>query len=79
MTKQDQRPKKPTPVPSNFDQLPDSAFVPVSVPVALLNISPATAWRWMRSGKLPAPVKFGEGTTRINVGKLRDAIRAIAG
>jgi hypothetical protein len=71
--------KKPSAGASNFDDLPDSAFVPVSVPGALLHISPATTWRWIRLGKLPAPVKFGEGTTRMNVGKLREAIRAIAG
>jgi predicted DNA-binding transcriptional regulator AlpA len=67
------------PVLSSFDELPDAAFVPISVPCALLHISATTAWRWVRAGKLPKPAKFGEGTTRINVGQLRAAIRAIAG
>jgi len=67
------------PVLSNFDELPDAAFVPIAVPCALLHISATTAWRWVRAGKLPKPAKFGGGTTRLNVGQLRAAIRAITG
>jgi predicted DNA-binding transcriptional regulator AlpA len=29
----------------------------------LLPVSPATVWRWIRSGRFPAPFKLGEGTT----------------
>ncbi len=29
-------------------------------------VSRMTIWRWSRNGKLPAPVKIGENTTRWN-------------
>ena len=29
----------------------------------LLPISPATAWRWSKCGKLPKPFKLGDGVT----------------
>ena len=29
----------------------------------LLPISPATAWRWSKSGRLPKPFKLGDGVT----------------
>lgn len=27
-------------------------------------VSPATIWRWVKSGHFPQPVKLGPGTTR---------------
>lgn len=69
----------PPTIPSalaNFDVLPDSAFVRLPVVAGLNGISPATAWRWVKSGRLPAPIKTGPNTTVWRVGDLR---RAAAG
>ncbi len=56
---------------SDFDNLPDSAYVSIAVVCALQGCSPATAWRQVRAGLLPEPRKFGARMTRFNVGKLR--------
>ena len=42
----------------------------------LLGCSPATGWRLLRAGKLPAPRKFGNRMTRFNVGELRRVMEA---
>lgn len=36
----------------------------------LLPISPATAWRWVREGKLPKPFKLGAGITVWNAAEI---------
>jgi hypothetical protein len=56
----------------DFDNLPDSAKVPVQVVAAREGISVVTVWRRAAAGLLPAPVKTG-GTTRWIVGQLRNA------
>ena len=39
----------------NFDDLPDSAYVPVRT-VALVNgVSESTIWRMVKNGTMPAP------------------------
>lgn len=53
-----------------FDKLPNAARVRVPVVAALHGISVATAWRWAREGRLPAPVRRGNVTTW-SVGALR--------
>lgn len=78
MTSPKKQSKKSKPVPTNFDQLPASAQVPARTVAALLDVSEVTVWRWAKSGKLPAPRRFGEGTTRFNVGELREAISKLA-
>lgn len=55
----------------NFDDLPDSAFVRLPVVAGLHGISSATVWRYVRIGRLPAPVKIGPNTTAWRVGELR--------
>lgn len=57
---------------AQFDDLPDSAFVRMPVVAALRGISEVTAWRWVKAGRLPAPVKV-ENTTAWRVGDLRRA------
>ncbi len=57
-----------------FDELPDSAKVPVQVVAAVEGISAVSVWRRSKSGLLPAPEKTG-GTTRWLVGELRAARR----
>jgi len=54
----------------HLDELPDSALVDQPVVEGLFKCSPATVWRWVKSGLLPAPVRRG-GTTRWVVGQLR--------
>jgi predicted DNA-binding transcriptional regulator AlpA len=55
----------------HFDSLPDSAHVRLPVVAALRGSSPATIWRHVKAGLLPAPVKLGPNTTAWRVGDLR--------
>lgn len=57
---------------ANFDQLPDSADVKISVVAGLYSCSPATVWRHVKTGLIPPPVKR-LGGTRWVVGTLRAA------
>lgn len=56
----------------DFDSLPDSAEVRVSVVAALNGVSEVTVWRRSRTGQLPKPTRTG-GSTTWNVGALRKA------
>lgn len=58
---------------ADFDKLPDSARAPLPVVCGLYAASPATVWRRVKSGLIPAPVKEG-GSTRWIVGDLRRAL-----
>ena len=59
----------------NFDALPDAGYVRLPVVVALFASSPATVWRRVKRGTLPAPRKLSEAVTAWNVGELRKALR----
>lgn len=56
---------------AQFDSLPDSANVRLPVVAALNGISAPTVWRWVKTGRLPAPKKLGPNTTAWRVGDLR--------
>jgi predicted DNA-binding transcriptional regulator AlpA len=56
---------------TQFDRLPNEAYVKQPVVEALFAISHSTLWRRIRSRDLPAPTKFGGRTSRWNVGQLR--------
>lgn len=43
----------------------------------ILETSPCTIWRWAKAGRLPKPVKLGEGTTRWNLGEVRAALEKL--
>ncbi len=58
---------------TGFDSLPDSARVRLPVVCALFGISPATCWRRVKAGLMPAPHKQG-GTTFWIVGDVRKAL-----
>ncbi len=58
----------------NFDSLPDSANVRLPVVSALKACSPATIWRMVKRGDLPAPRKLSQRITAWNVGELRKAL-----
>jgi predicted DNA-binding transcriptional regulator AlpA len=56
----------------DFDLLPDSALVRLPQIVgALIPVSRATWWRYVKVGKAPAPVKVSDGVTAWRVGELR--------
>ena len=65
------------PALAQFDTLPESAHVRLPVVAALHGIGPATVWRWVKSGRLPAPLKLGPNTTAWNVGALRRAMAQV--
>lgn len=58
---------------ADFDKLPDSARVALPIVCGLYGISPATTWRRVKKGLIPAPRKEG-GSTRWVVGGLRKAL-----
>lgn len=62
---------------ADFDSKPDAALVDDKTVAALLCIHRNSVWRMARSGKLPAPVKVSEQTTRWRVGDLRKAIASL--
>ncbi len=56
---------------AHFQFLPDAAQARLPTVAALYGCSPATVWRRVKSGHIPAPVKVGLRTTCWQVGKLR--------
>lgn len=64
---------------TNFDALPDSAFVTLRVVLGLTGHGSSTIYRWIQGGTFPAPVKFSEGSARWQVGELRKALADLAG
>lgn len=60
----------------HFESLPDSALVRQRVVQGLFAISPATVWRRVHEGALPAPRRHGARTTAWNVGELRAVLTA---
>lgn len=61
-----------------FPHLPDSAFVNIKVVCAVTARSPASTWRDVKAGRLPAPHKIGPRSTRWQVGELRAALARLA-
>lgn len=43
----------------------------------LLSISRATVWRWVKAGKLPAPRKLGDNTTRFDASEVMAKIKEV--
>jgi predicted DNA-binding transcriptional regulator AlpA len=58
-----------------FDKWPDMARASLPVVCQLYDAAPATVWRRVKAGLIPAPIKDG-ASTRWIVGDLR---RALAG
>lgn len=61
-----------------FPHLPDNAFVDIKVVCAVTARSPASTWRDVKAGRLPAPHKIGPRSTRWQVGELRAALAQLA-
>lgn len=64
---------------SNFDQLPDSAYIRLPVMKGLYGVSSASIWRGVKKLTIPKPSKLTERTTAWNVGQVRAALAAKAG
>lgn len=67
-----------------FDELADSSLVRVQQIVAtpknlkpLVNVSPSTWWRMVRTGKAPAAVRVSSGVTAWKVGDLRCWLKSL--
>lgn len=58
--------------------LPETGFVSARTLAAALETSTCTIWRWSKSGRLPKPVKLGEGTTRWNAAAVHKALAKLA-
>lgn len=68
-----------------IDAMPGSAFLRESQLVKkpgndapIIPVSPATLWRWVRSGKFPKPMKVGPNTTAWRVADVRQWLQAQA-
>lgn len=59
-----------------FGRLPDEAHVRIRVVMALYGCSAASVWRFVKSGAIPTPRKFGSRVTAWNVGELRASLAA---
>ena len=59
---------------ADFDTAPASAYVRLPVVCKLFSCSPATVWRRVQDGMIPAPKKFGPRHTAWNIGELRKAL-----
>lgn len=62
---------------ANFDHLPDSAYVRQAVLLGLFSCSKATLWRWVKSSRIPSPVKLGNRLSAWQVGPLRGYLRRV--
>lgn len=58
-----------------FDQLPDTAYVRLPVVLALFGCSRATWYRWVKSGRVPAPKKLSSRISVNQVGSLRVCLK----
>jgi predicted DNA-binding transcriptional regulator AlpA len=58
---------------TQFDALPDAAFIDARTVCALLMCGNTSLWRHIHAGRLPPPQKFGR-SSRWNVGVIRRAL-----
>lgn len=73
-----QETRKAASTPTNFDNLPDSAFARQPQVLEVVPISPATLWRKVKNRTFPAPVKLSDRVTAWNVGAVRAFLAAQA-
>lgn len=63
--------------PIDFNSLPEASYVRLAQIVpAVVPVSGATLWRWIRENKFPAPTKLGPQVTAWRVGDVRDWLAA---
>lgn len=63
---------------SQFDQMPNSAYVRLPVMTGLYGVSSCSIWRGVKNGTIPKPSKLTERTTAWNVGLVRADLAAKA-
>lgn len=56
-----------------FQHLPDQALVRISTVCNVLGLSRASVYRYVKEGRIPAPLKLSPRATRWKVGDLRRA------
>jgi len=63
----------PTNLIANFDELPDSAFLRLNqlLSTAVIPFSASTAWRRVREGTFPQPIRVSHKVTAWRVGEIR--------
>lgn len=61
----------------SLDHMPNCGFVATRTVASWLGVSQVTVWRWVKTGRLPAPKKLGANTTRFNVGEVRSALAVL--
>lgn len=64
---------------TQFDRLPDSAYINVKVVARLYGISVPSCWRHCKAQKMPPPIKISEGCTRWSVKSIRADLAMKAG
>lgn len=64
---------------ANFDAMPDSAFIRLSIVKALYGISSSTVWRNCKAKKFPLPRKLSDRVTAWSVAEIRADLLAKAG
>ncbi len=71
----------PTSLLVAFDELPDSAFVRLNqlLSTAVIPFSAATAWRRVREGTFPQPVRISPQVTAWRVGEIREWLKCPGG
>lgn len=63
---------RPAPDVSHFDQLPDTALVPIKALAAVMGKGVSTAWRNTQNDPdFPRPIRMSAGCTRFKVGEIR--------
>ncbi len=67
----------PTGLVVAFDELPDSAFVRLNqlLSTSVIPFSAATAWRRVRAGTFPQPVRVSPQVTAWRVGEVRQWLK----
>lgn len=63
---------------SQFDIMPNSAYIRLPVIMRLYGVSAATIWRGVKNLSIPKPVKLSIRCTAWNVGQVREALAAKA-
>jgi len=56
-----------------INSMPDEAAIDIVVLCALKGRSPASIWRDVKAGRIPAPFKAGPRSTRWRLGEVRSA------
>lgn len=62
---------------ADFSSKDDAALVDDKTVAAIYGTHRNTIWRWVRSGRLPAPLRVSDATTRWRVGDIRKHLASL--